>query len=237
MGGALRAVARVKRATVVNVLLTTPDATAARSSGAEGSENMKLAISVGVCAAVLAAGQASARDVDHGAPVSRITIDVKARIPVRCGFDQAPQTPAVDPDLDVARTVRVPFRLDCNAPFVIGVKSDHGALVADLPDDHSGFAFSKAYRVALDVGTNGQSMTPSDCDAAALTPAGEVSRDGKACAFFGAASGRGLSSGELISIGRPSDLAISWDARDPAAARNVAGRYADTLTIFVAART
>lgn len=198
---------------------------------------MKLAVAVGVCAAFLAAGQASARVADHATPVSRITIAVKARIPVRCGFAQAPETPAIDPDLNTARTVRVPFRLDCNAPFVIGVKSDHGALVADMPDDHSGFAFSKSYRVALDIGTNGQALTPSDCDSTALTATGGVSRDGKACEFFGSASGRGLSSGGLISINRPSTLSISWDGRDPNGALNVAGRYADTLTVFVAART
>ncbi|HLI67508.1 MAG TPA: hypothetical protein VKU90_14190 [Caulobacteraceae bacterium] len=170
---------------------------------------------------------------DDATPVQKLTVDVKARIAARCGFrgDQDDHTGAQD--LTVAHTLVIPFQLDCNTPFVIGVKSQHGAFAADRTPDGSGFAFTKAYRLSLDIGTNGQALTPAACDSTALTAPGAP---GAACAFYGAKPGQGLSSGKLISIDRPSSMSLSWDGQG-AGPRNVAGRYSDTITITVSART
>ena len=178
---------------------------------------------------------APASAMEHGdtAPVQKLRVEVKATIAAHCGFDQASDVSTKALDLNLAQTLHIPLKLDCNTPFIIGVKSSHGGLVSTLTPDHSGFSFVKAYKVALQVGVDGSPLSPDACDAVTLTGIGNA---GRACAFYGDAPGVGLSSGKHISIGQPSQLSVGWDAagRGP---RNVAGHYQDTLTVIVAARS
>jgi len=180
-------------------------------------------------------GQASANPIKPGggAPVDKLTIDVRATIASRCGFAEAPRSPPHAFDLNAAQHVEIPFTLDCNTPFTIGVKSDHGGLTSDRAPDGSGFAFSKPYQVALEVGTDASALTPDPCGSEELVDAGKLR---SLCAFYGDRPGQGLSSGKSISTFEPSHLVLSWPGVQDGTARNVAGRYHDTITITVSAR-
>jgi hypothetical protein len=178
-------------------------------------------------------GYGSALAHDDAAPVAVLHIDVRARIATRCGFGDPPRSPTGAPNLNVEQHIEIPFKLDCNTPFIIGVKSDNGALTSDLTPNGSGFAFTKPYKVELRIGTDGDPLTPDACDAATLT--GKTKSEAS-CAFYGDRPGQGLSSGKRISTDQPSHLTVSWRGADPSAPRNVAGAYHDTITITVKAR-
>jgi len=154
-----------------------------------------------------------------GAPVS-LTLDLTGKVPSRCGFVTAPATSANLGDLTVAGNIALPFKLDCNAPYAIKVRSDHGALarVGQAPAG-SPFPITLDYVVGLTVATD---LAPVSGQCAVSTLSSQ------ACSWSA-----GLSSGDGVSIGTNGSLTVSWTA--PAQTR-LAGQYQDQITLTVEVR-
>lgn len=195
--------------------------------------DLRPALAVAMIMVATSASPTLASDVEvKGTPRDVvIEIDVAGTIPVRCGSAQ-PQTFPVDPgDLNQAGSLEFPFDVDCNAPFVVGVASTNGARVGGQ-DDGSGFAFRKTYSVGLSVETDAGQLTTPDCLSSALAMEAPVGD----CAFRGVLPGEGLSSGEATAIRRSGRLTVDWTAGGDGR-RLASGRFQDTLTITLGART
>jgi hypothetical protein len=154
-------------------------------------------------------------------------------VPGHCGFAQQPPSTVALGDLGKAGSVAIPFRLDCNSNFAITVVSSNGGLqqqaaaaVAPSTAAAGGFAGRLDYDLAVQVDTD-TGPVASHCAASALSSGG-------GCAMAQAGAGGGLSSDGGVAIGRDGGLVLSWTAP---AERLVAGRYSDTVTITVEART
>ena len=180
-------------------------------------------------------------------------VEVTADIAPRCDVEAQGPRSATDLRIDWATRVQFDFRLDCNAPFRIGLATQNGGLrhaaagsvaagnganVGAL--DADGFATILPYDVALRFDTDQAGWV----DAGSCASAALISSAG-GCRFYGRAAGEGLSPGARVTaIARTGTLAISWagDGGDdpsgnPARARLAAGDYADIITLVVGPRT
>lgn len=174
------------------------------------------------------AGSAAAEDA--------LSIEVTASVTERCGISSDSSSAiAATPDLDVATTLRFGFRLDCNAPFRIGVSSRNGALLLDAQSNsengEDGFSRRKDYDVALDVATDGDPIRTEECAASALTSIGG------GCDFYGRDPGEGTSSGQRTAIDRSGAVIVKWQGGGDQTPRRAAGIYRDTITVVVGVRS
>lgn len=165
------------------------------------------------------------------AAAESLDIDIAAEIPARCGFAQeGPLRISAPGDLESAGTVAVRVGLDCNAPYALGITTEHGALVnIDSSEDGSGFAFRKDYGVSITLDTDLGVVRSSRCSASQLVPGG-------ACGFAAASAGEGLESGQGISVGRDATLTFDWRDQSTEQSRLAPGRYRDTIILVVGAR-
>lgn len=181
---------------------------------------------IGAATPAYAAGDAPTTD--------RLAIEVSATVMERCGVNPD-RVPIQSAELDRPQTMNFQFSVDCNAPFVIGVSSQHGGMRLSTatnnqdPTDAEGFAVEKAYDVALSVSTDDGVLDAGACNSQALTGRGE------GCAFFGAVAGEGMSSGGRTAINREGRLAVSWAEAD-AGPRLAAGTFQDTITVVIGVR-
>ena len=166
-----------------------------------------------------------------------VKLKVLANIPARCGIGQAPDATTASRDVNAAVSFEMPFKVDCNQPFIIRVASANGALRAAAEGDSFGFLTLKPYEVGLEVGLSGSPSLKQSCFSASLDrrsagAAGEAM--GVGCPFFGVSGRAGLSSDQAIAASDAalSFLKISWSAVGQSR-RLLAGSYQDTLTIEV----
>jgi hypothetical protein len=166
----------------------------------------------------------------------KLKIDIEASIGERCGIMALGPTTRENSRIDQASSVAFDFRLDCNAPFHIGVAARNGGLQlagSTTAQASDGFATRKRYQASLQFQTDQDGLVDAgECEAAALTSANN------ACSFFGDNPGQGFSPGrQTTAIGRDGSLTVSWTGDDAEAARFAAGTYEEVLTIVVGPRT
>jgi hypothetical protein len=185
------------------------------------------------------AAQAGVRDNASAA------VEVTADIAPRCDVEAQGPRSATDLRIDWATRLQFDFRLDCNAPFRIGLATLNGGLrqVAAANAgalDADGFATMMPYDVALRFDTDQAGWVDAgSCASAALTSSAG------GCRFYGRAVGEGMSPGARVTaIARTGTLAISWAGEDAdgsggtsGRARLAAGDYADIITLVVGPRT
>lgn len=158
-----------------------------------------------------------------GAPVE-LRIDMCGQVPARCEVTTQPR-PITNMRLAQPGQDASDFSLDCNTPFVLRVRADHGAFVN--PDPVRGTASAVPYEVAVTVGTDRGPADLGWCDAAHLV---DASGD-NGCVFAPASTGRGWSSGEATAMDQRGVMRLRWG-------RNVGGeplygRYRDVVIIEV----
>lgn len=173
--------------------------------------------------AALGSGYTSA-DAPLGAP-SELRIDLKGEVSARCRMASPPMLAADRLDFNRHGDATALFGLDCNAPFLLRVRSGEGGFVAD----HSleGVARRIPYEISVDVDTDAGMNALGWCRADQLSD-----QQGSGCAFGG---GQGWSSGDATAIDRSGKMNLRWKApganEDPAL-----GRYRDTITVELAVR-
>lgn len=155
-----------------------------------------------------------------------VRIEVRAQIVGRCGFSASPGDAMRDLRIDVAQTITLPFVVDCNEPFRIGVESAHGAVLRQDGASASGFRTARTYETELRVETDSGTMTPGACSSSSLAASAPT-----LCAFAQGNAEGGVASGEGIAIDRPAELIVRWPDADQDGPRFAPGRYSDVITI------
>lgn len=190
-----------------------------------------------IAPAVLATGMlwtqpASAGDVSSyspgeaptGAPVE-LRIDLRGHVPARCEVTTQPR-PITNMRLSQPGQEASDFSLDCNTPFVLRVRADHGGFVNPAPI--LGAASVVPYEVSVSLGTDRGRADLGWCDAADLT------RDSSdaGCVFAPASPDRGWSSGEATAMDQRGVMRLRWGgtARSGEA---LYGRYRDVIIVEV----
>lgn len=182
-----------------------------------------VAVAEVVPAASAAGGGYTAMDAPLGAPVE-LRVDIVGEIASRC--DLTSGALVLDPvDLTRAGEIQAGFRLDCNTPFTLRVRSQGGGFVNDAPAP--GVRSSADYQLAVDVTTDAGRRNLGWCDAAELADGGAGS-----CAF--APQGGGWSSGEDTAIDKAGAVRLRWTDENRSAP--LFGDYRDTITIELKAR-
>lgn len=168
----------------------------------------------------------TAADAPLGAP-TELRIDLKGRVPARC---EVVTPPAAMDNLALTRAGEdeAGFAIDCNAPFILRVRSDKGGFAS--VDPTPGIETLMPYQLAVAVGTDAGHQNLGWCDAAALTDAGAAG-----CAFSPAAASQGWSSGEATAINQTGALRLRWD--QTASGTPLLGRYRDTIVIELEVRS
>jgi hypothetical protein len=184
------------------------------------------AIALAICVGLsVVAASAVKADTLHDS----VRIDVTADIPGRCGFQDQSQSAQVAigaVNVAGAQTLHSALHLDCNTPFAVGVRSTNGGM-AFSGGEAPGFTTLRSYNVALSIGTNNGVFTTPECTSAQLHAAG------LGCSFYGALPGQGQRFEDQYSVGRNSDLIVSWDQFPANSPRLPAGAYQDTLIVVV----
>lgn len=167
----------------------------------------------------------TAADAPLGAP-TELRVDLRGQVAARCDLT-AP--PAIGGRLDFGQAgqVQSSFAIDCNTPFILRVRSRHGAFAG--VDPTPGVATETPYEVAVDVGTNAGRRSLGWCQSAALSdqPVG-------GCAFAPGAADGGWSSDDAIAIDQTGTVRLRWDAPDDSAPR--LGSYGDIIVIELEVR-
>ena len=168
----------------------------------------------------------SAADAPLGSP-TELRIDLKGRVAARCDLVTAP-APMSRLALTRAGESQSAFAIDCNAPFILRVRSDEGGFAS--VDPTPGIETLMPYQVSVAVGTDAGRQELGWCDAAALT---DNSAGG--CEFSPADASRGWSSGDATAIDQSGSLRLRWD--QAASEAPLLGRYRDTIVIELEVRS
>jgi hypothetical protein len=175
---------------------------------------------LGAVCALLALQPASAEDLDA------VRVEVRAHIPGRCGFATPPPAEINGVRIDRAQAIALPFLIDCNEPFHVGLQSANGAVLRDGGALGGGFRSARSYEVELRVATDDGALNASSCSSTSIAAASAAP-----CAFaLGNADG-GVGSGDAIAINQPGEIIVSWPDAEQDGPRFAAGDYNDTLTI------
>ena len=168
----------------------------------------------------------TAADAPLGSP-TELRIDLQGRVAARCEL-VTPPAPMSRLALTRDGESQAAFAIDCNAPFVMRVRSGEGAFAS--VDPTPGIATRVPYEVSVAVGTDAGRQDLGWCDAAALTDAAVG-----ACAFSPAAASHGWSSGDATAIDQTGAVRLRWQA-DPEGSP-LLGDYQDTITIELEVRS
>lgn len=168
----------------------------------------------------------STMDAPLGSP-TELRIDLQGRVAARCEL-VTPPAPMSRLALTRDGESQAAFAIDCNAPFIMRVRSGEGGFAS--VDPTPGIATRVPYEVSVAVGTDAGRQDLGWCDAAALTDAAVG-----ACAFSPAAASRGWSSGDAAAIDQTGAVRLRWQA-DPEGAP-LLGDYQDTITIELEVRS
>lgn len=168
----------------------------------------------------------TAFDAPLGSP-TELRIDLKGRVAARCDLT-TPPAPMSRMALDRAGEARSAFAIDCNAPFILRVRSGQGGFAS--VDPTPGIETLLPYQVAVAVGTDAGQQNLGWCDAADLAAAASGG-----CAYSAAAASGGWSSGEATAIDQTGALRLRWD--DKTTGAPLLGDYRDTIVIELEVRS
>lgn len=168
----------------------------------------------------------TALDAPLGAP-TELRIDLTGRIASRCDLVTPPVAMG---RLAVTRAgqSQSAFTIDCNAPFILRVRSGKGGFAS--VDPTPGIETMVPYQLGVTVETDAGRQDLGWCDAAALTD--DAVAD---CAFAPNAARRGWSSGEATAIDRTGALRLRWEESTSDAP--LLGAYRDTIIIELEVRS
>ena len=174
--------------------------------------------------AALGAGYSS-MDAPLGAP-TELQVELRGQVAARCDLT-AP--PALGGHLNFGRSGRVQsaFAIDCNTPFVMRVRSRHGAFVSAEPAP--GAAARTPYEIHVEVGTDAGRQNLGWCESASLGDEGAGS-----CAYASRAVGGGWSAGDATAIEQSGSIQMRWDEPEADAPR--LGSYSDVIIIELEVR-
>lgn len=160
-----------------------------------------------------ASAEFSAAEAPLGEP-AELAIDLRGRVAARCELVTPPRPSGLR--LHVAGVAESDFRIDCNTPFTLKVRSANGGFAGE------GGLLSAAmpYELSLRVGADGGQHDLGWCDSGELAAA---------CAWGASA---GWSSGDDIAIDQGGKLKLRWREGAP-----VAGAYGDVITIELEVRS
>ncbi len=167
----------------------------------------------------------SASDAELGSP-TELRVELRGRVEARCDV-VSPPAPMMQLSLNSAGQVDAPFALDCNAPFLLRVRSQSGGFAnreAQLASQRL-----KLYEVGVSVETDNGRSDLGWCRSADLTD-----QAGGQCAYAPTAD-RGWSSGESTAINQTGVLRLRWSDKDEGP--GLFGAYRDTITIEVEVRS
>ncbi|MBI1405007.1 MAG: hypothetical protein GC145_02650 [Caulobacter sp.] len=172
--------------------------------------------------AAMGSGYSSA-DAPLGQPVE-LAIDLKGRIPARCEVTSPPaglsSMSLLRPGSDASA-----FGIDCNAPFILRVRSASGGFAA--LDPGPGGALLKPYDLSVSLGTDAGRRNLGWCSSATLTDSAAAG-----CDF---APSAGWSSGEATAIRQTGALRVRWTGSANEAP--LVGDYRDTIVIELEVRS
>lgn len=168
----------------------------------------------------------TATDAPLGSP-TELRIDLKGRVTARCEL-VTPPAPIGRLPLDRAGESQAAFAIDCNAPFILRVRSGEGGFAS--VDPTPGIETLMPYQVSVAVGTDAGRQDLGWCDAAALTNTAAAG-----CVFSPAAASRGWSSGDATAIDQTGALRLRWEEKTSGAP--LLGAYRDTIIIELEVRS
>lgn len=180
-----------------------------------------------LAADVSAAGAGyTAADAPLGAP-TELRIDLRGQVTARCEVVTAPQ-PFEGLALNRPGRAESGFSIDCNAPFLMRVRSEGGGFLNPAPTP--GIEPLLPYEVSVAVNTDHGRQDLGWCDSRALgrTPAG-------ACPYAAGAAGGGWSSGDAVAIDQTGRLRVRW--RENRSERALLGAYGDVIVIELEVRS
>ena len=156
---------------------------------------------------------------------TELRIDLRGEVAPRC---ELTSRPAFNTNFDVNRRgdLQSAFGIDCNAPFNLRVRSDHGGLSSD--DPAIGTVALVPYELSIDVGTDAGLRALGWCASDQLTEGGAGG-----CVY---GAGEGWSSGDDTAINRRGALRLRWDGQAKADTPAL-GRYNDTIVIELEVRS
>lgn len=160
-----------------------------------------------------------------GANAQTLTITATGQIPASCGLAAA--SSFSNANLDANGSSSATATVNCNTKYLLKATSANGGLKTATAAPSASFANKLDYQFNISV--------PLDNSAGTLTgscAASNLAAGASACALSPA--GTGLSSGSGTSTGKTATLGINWTV--PSAVHLVAGSYADTITISIAAQ-
>ena len=165
----------------------------------------------------------SAAGAPLGAP-TELQIELRGEVPARCRVTTAPAFGGRI-DFNKAGDVQSQFGLDCNAPFLLSVRSGQGGFASQ--GVQAGAASLLPYETAVDVDTDSGTNALGWCQSSQLTDSAAAQ-----CAF----GPNGWSSGDATAINRTASLRVRWAGPTNGEAP-VAGEYRDTIVVNVAVRS
>lgn len=165
-------------------------------------------------------------DAPLGAP-SELRIDLKGRVEARCDLVAPPVLGGV---LSVQRAgqAEAGFKIDCNTPFILRVRSAEGGFASINPTP--GIEPLAPYELSVAVNTDEGLQDLGWCAAAALTA--EVQ---SGCGYAPGAAGRGWSSGDATAINQTGSVRLRWNETTNGAP--LLGDYRDTIVIELEVRS
>ena len=188
-------------------------------SGAASAEN------IGADLLALGSGY-TVSDAPLGAP-TELRIDLTGRVASRCDL-VAPPAAMSRLAVTQAGESQSAFTIDCNAPFILRVRSGQGGFAS--VDPTPGIETMVPYELSVAVETDAGRQDLGWCDAAALTDTAAAG-----CAFAANAAERGWSSGDATAIDRTGALRLRWDKTTSEAP--LLGAYRDTIIIELEVRS
>lgn len=165
----------------------------------------------------------SAEGAPLGAP-TELQIELRGEVPARCRMTSPPVL-AGRLDFNRSGDAQSSFGLDCNAPFLLSVRSGQGGFAAQ--ETHMGTAQLIPYEIAVDIDTDSGMNALGWCRSSQLTDGLDVQ-----CPF----GAQGWSSGDATSINRTGSLSVRWNAPVEGEAPPL-GQYRDTIVVDVAVRS
>ena len=168
----------------------------------------------------------TAADAPLGAP-TELRIDLRGHVQARCEVVTAPQ-PFEGLVLRNPGRAESGFAIDCNAPFLMRVRSQGGGFLNPAPTP--GIEPRLPYEIAVELNTDQGRQDLGWCDSRALGQALSG-----ACPYAASAPGGGWSSGDAVAIDQTGRLSVRW--RQNESERPLLGAYDDVIVIELEVRS